>query len=68
LREMPLTYEAHHENEIEKLFGIQPSALTAEEANYLIGFKSTDGLRNRSATSEQERRRRLLSKGISEGA
>jgi len=56
--------EKRYENEIEEIFGISPSALTANEANYLIGFKSADEIRNRLAKARKETDRRLRSKGI----
>jgi hypothetical protein len=46
------------------VFGIEPSALTANEAQYLVGLKSIDAIRNRLAAAEQEIDRRLRSKGI----
>jgi hypothetical protein len=52
------------DDEFAKVFGIEPAALKANEAAYLVGFKSIDGLRNRLATAEQEIDRRLRSKGI----
>ena len=52
------------ENEFTEIFGIEPSALTANEASYLVGFKSIDAIRNRLAAAEQEIDRRLRSKGI----
>lgn len=60
--------EARHGNEIRKLFGIEPAALTASEAQYLLGFRTTDELRNRVVKAKQERVSRLRAKGIlSEG-
>jgi hypothetical protein len=51
-------------DEFIQTFGIEPDALTANEAEYLVGFKSIDTLRNRKAAAEQEIDRRLRSKGI----
>jgi hypothetical protein len=56
--------KSRHENQIEHLFGIHPDALTANEANYLIGFRTTDEIRNRLAKAREETTRRLRSKGI----
>jgi hypothetical protein len=56
--------EKRYENEIEEIFGIIPGALTANEANYLIGFKSADEIRNRLAKARKETDLRLRSKGI----
>ncbi len=55
--------EARHGDEIRKLFGIEPSALTGPEAQYLIGFRTTDELRNRVAAARLERIARLREKG-----
>ena len=51
-------------NEILDIFGIQPVALTANEAQYLVGFRTPDEIRNRLATARKEINRRLRSKGI----
>lgn len=51
-------------NEIREIFNIEPAALTAAEAGYLIGFKDADTLRNRAVKAGRERSERLLSKGI----
>ncbi|MBK9785798.1 MAG: conjugal transfer protein TraN [Betaproteobacteria bacterium] len=51
-------------DEITEIFGVEPAALTANEAQYLVGFQSVDQLRNRLAAAEQEIDRRLRSKGI----
>jgi hypothetical protein len=56
--------ERRYPHEIEEIFGIIPSALTANEANYLIGFRSADEIRNRLAKARQETNLRLRSKGI----
>ena len=51
-------------NEFFDIFGIKPDALTANEAQYLVGFRSIDEIRNRLAAARQEIDRRLRSKGI----
>jgi len=56
--------ERRYGDEIREEFGIDPAALTASEARYLIGFRTADELRTRAATARRERVRRLLSKGI----
>lgn len=43
---------------------IEPKALTAPEAGYLVGFKNADTLRDRAAKARQERSSRLRSKEI----
>ncbi len=52
------------DDEFTDVFGVAPDALTANEAQYLVGFKSVDAIRNRLAAAEQEIDRRLRSKGI----
>jgi hypothetical protein len=56
--------EKRYLHEIEEIFRIVPHALTANEANYLIGFKSVDEIRNRLAKARKETDLRLRSKGI----
>lgn len=52
------------DDEFTEVFGIEPGALTANEAQYLAGFRSVDAIRNRLVAAEQEIDRRLRSKGI----
>jgi len=54
--------ERRHGNTIREAFQIDPVALTAEEAQYLIGFRSADEIRNRSLAARQETDRRLRAK------
>ena len=56
--------ERRYGDEIRKQFGIDPAALTASEARYLIGFRSADELAGRAAKAAQERVDRLGTKGI----
>lgn len=51
-------------DEIRTTFDIETAALTREEAQYLIGFRTVDELRNRAAAAKQARIERLRSKGI----
>lgn len=60
--------EVRHGQAIRELFGVEPSALTRDEAQYLIGFRTTDELRNRAASAIAERGRRVLSKAVPESA
>jgi len=46
--------------------GLEPAALTADEASYLAGFKDADAFRGSLAKAASERERRLSSKGIQE--
>ena len=46
------------------IFGIEPAALTANESQYIAGFRFVDAIRNRLAAAEQEIDRRLRSIGI----
>ncbi len=57
--------KSRYGSDIEQLFGITSDALTANEAQYLIGFRSPDEIRNRLAKAREETNRRLHSKGIS---
>jgi hypothetical protein len=59
--------EARHGQAIRDTIGIGASQLTGPEAQYLIGFKSADELRNRAAKAELERVARLRSKEILSG-
>ena len=49
---------------IREEFGIEPSALTADEAVYLFGFRSADGLRASIAAARRRRDERLRAKGV----
>jgi len=51
-------------HEIREIFGITPAALTANEASYLVGFRTADEIRNRLAKARQETHLRLRSKGL----
>ena len=51
-------------DEIRKFFGIALPALTVNEANYLVGFRSIDEIRNRCVKARKEIDLRLRSKGI----
>ena len=56
--------ESRHGHEIEEILGIHPAALTANEASYLIGFRTPDEIRNRLVKAREETDRRLRSKGV----
>jgi hypothetical protein len=49
---------------IQNTFGIDPGALTANEASYLSGFRTADDLRNRAAKAAEENDLRLRAKGF----
>ncbi|WP_156965960.1 phosphoribosyltransferase [Paraburkholderia bannensis] len=51
-------------NEIRKIFNILPRALTADEAQYLVGFRSVEEIRGRSAKARQKTDLRLRAKGV----
>lgn len=51
-------------HDIEDIFGIEVDALTANEAGYLVGFRTADAIRNRLVKAEEEITLRLRSKGI----
>jgi hypothetical protein len=59
-----LLKERFHHDTV-KFFGIEPGALSANDASYLVGFRSVDEIRNRLAKAEQEIDNRLRSKGVS---
>ncbi len=54
-----------HGHELETLLSVAPEAFTANEASYLIGFRSLDEIRNRIIKARKETNLRLRSKGIS---
>lgn len=56
--------QERYAHEILDIFGIRPGALTANEAQYLVGFRTPDEIRNRLATARKEIDRRLRAKGI----
>jgi hypothetical protein len=56
--------ESRHGPTIREVFGIESAALSADEARYLLGFRSADEIRNRSAKAKQETDKRLRTKGI----
>src|SRR5699024_10485280 len=58
------TLEERFHDQIRQQFGIHIPALTANEANYLVGFRTFDEIRNRCVKAEKETHLRLLSKGI----
>ncbi|TVT30970.1 phosphoribosyltransferase [Marinobacter vinifirmus] len=60
--------EARFGDEIKNIFGIHIPALTANEASYLVGFRTADEIRNRCAKAEKETAKRLLSKGYTGSA
>lgn len=51
-------------NEIIGIFGINIDALTANEAQYLVGFRTADEIRNRCLKAKKESNIRLRSKGV----
>lgn len=53
-----------YEHEIREIFGVHVTALTANEASYLIGFRSSDEIRNRLIKARKETNLRIRSKGI----
>ncbi|WP_439683709.1 Conjugal transfer protein TraN [Cupriavidus oxalaticus] len=59
-----LELERRYGNEIREIFGIATNALTADEAGYLIGFRSVDEIRGRLTKAREETTHRLGSKGI----
>ncbi|MCC6887420.1 MAG: hypothetical protein IT536_02580 [Hyphomicrobiales bacterium] len=58
------TLEERLGDEIRNRLGIEPAALTAPEAGYLLRFRDVDSFRNRATEAEDERRSRLREAGI----
>jgi len=52
-----------HGDAIRDILGIETDALTADEARYLVGFRTPDELRSRAAKAQEERDRRLRARG-----
>ena len=63
-RRVTAKLERRHGDAIREIFQIDPAALTAEEAQYLIGFRTADEIRNRSLAARQETDRRLRAKAF----
>lgn len=59
--------EAQYGNEIRELFNIEPSALTQEEAQYLIGFRNADELRSSAVKAQGSRLARIHARKIPKG-
>lgn len=59
--------EEQYGNEIRELFSIEPSALTQEEAQYLIGFRNADELRSSAVKAQGSRLARIHAREISKG-
>lgn len=53
-----------YQHDIKDIFGIEIGTLTANEASYLVGFRTVDEIRNRLVKAKEEVNRRLASKGI----
>jgi len=62
VRRVTTLLERRHGDAIREILQIDPAALTAEEAQYFIGFRTADEIRNRSLTARQETDRRLRAK------
>ena len=62
-KDLRLIKERYYES-IKDLFCIEPSALTYDEALYLVNFKTTDEHRNRAVKAEHERKNRVASKKV----
>lgn len=51
-------------NEVRQHLGVEPQALTADEARYLLGFRDAEGFRAAVSKAEGQRDRRLREKGL----
>jgi 2'-5' RNA ligase len=56
--------EQRYGDAVREIFNIEPAALTAAEAGYILSFRDADSLRNRAGAAERERDARLHAKGI----
>ncbi|MEK7914619.1 phosphoribosyltransferase [Burkholderia contaminans] len=56
--------EKEYGHDIREIFGIEPSALTADEAQYLLGFRTSEEIRGRCAKARETTDQRLRSRGI----
>jgi hypothetical protein len=56
--------EKEYGHVIRETFGIEPAALTADEAQYLLGFRTAEEIRGRSAKARETTNLRLRAKGI----
>ncbi|NGM24037.1 phosphoribosyltransferase [Roseomonas stagni] len=59
--------EGRYGDEIRSVCKAAPASLTGDEAQYLIGFRTADELRNRAAKAAEERDRRLRARGVRTG-
>ena len=59
------TLEDKYGRTIKELFNIDPKALTREESQYLLGFRTDDELRNRAAKARDSRSERIHAKTVS---
>jgi hypothetical protein len=62
-KDLRLIKERYYES-IKDLFSIEPSALIYNQILYLVGFKTSDELRNRATKAANERENRVASKKI----
>lgn len=56
--------EDQYGNEIRELFGIEPSALTQEESQYLLGFRTADELRSSAVKAQGSRLSRIHARQV----
>lgn len=59
--------EARYGDIVREEFGIDPAALTGDEAVVILNARDADTLRDRIAATKGERERRLLRQGVREG-
>ena len=60
----PREIEARFGDAVREIFEIDPAALTADEAAYILNFRDADALRNRAASAIRDRDARLRAKGL----
>lgn len=56
--------ERRYGDEVRNLFGIEPAALTSDEAGYIIGFRDAAALEARAAAARHETDNRLRARGV----
>ncbi|MGL4767093.1 MAG: conjugal transfer protein TraN [Formosimonas sp.] len=57
--------QERYNEDVKHLFSIAPQALTFDEARYLVGFRTSDELRDRAVKAAHERKIRIASKIVS---
>ena len=56
--------ERRYGDDVREIFDIDPAALTADEAQYVLNFRDADALRARATAAQRQRGDRLRAKGV----